>query len=467
MSAQKLNRREFIRLGAVGLAAAGTLLDFQRLDAASRRPNFIIFYTDDQGIGDLDTYFESDIPTPNITALARSGATFTNWYSSSPVCSPSRASLLTGRYPQRTGVSRILRADRNSPGLFEDEVTIAGALRDNGYRTGIFGKWHLGSSPESRPNRQGFDEFYGFLSGCIDYYSHIMYWEQGPGRPPLHDLWHNETEVWENGTYFTDIITRESKRFIRENRERPFFMYVAYSAPHYPLHYPARYDERFAHLDKHRRMQAAMVATVDDSMGEIMGLLDELGLRDDTVIFFQSDNGATIEQRSLLDGSGEFFHGGSNGPYRGWKGGLFEGGIRMPALLSRPGHIPAGVVRDQVGCTTDILPTFLDIAGVSLPADRIIDGKDILPTAVSGAPSPHETLFWKIGDQVAARRERWKVILQGRESFETDPELPEIFLADLETDPQETRNLASEQPQILAEMIALARRIEQNVESRR
>jgi len=468
-SESRLSRRDFLRLSAAGLAAAEPFWgrNGEAFAEAYKKPNFIIFYTDDQGIGDLSAYGAADIPTPNMDALAASGVRFTNWYSASPVCSPSRAALLTGRYPQRTGVSRILSANRNSPGLYADEITIARALKAAGYRTALFGKWHLGTSSESRPNAQGFDEFYGFLGGCIDYYSHIMYWEMGSGLFPVHDLWKNSEEVWENGTYFTDIITRESLRFIRENSSKPFFLYVAYNSPHYPMHAPREYFERFPNLESHRRQQAAMVATVDDSMGRILELIKKQGLVDNTVIFFQSDNGATIEKRCLFDGSGEFYHGGSNEPYRGYKGGLYEGGIHMPAILSWPGLVPKGAVSDRLGCAIDILPTFLNMAQVPVPTDRVIDGRNIMPMILSLGKSPHKLLFWELGEQLALREGKWKLILDGKESFEKNDSLPEVFLADLEADPEEKLNLAGENPEVVKRLTDLCRKMKEDLEKKR
>jgi arylsulfatase A len=460
-----INRRDFIRLGTGALAAGGML--GAPAFAQQKRPNIVIFFTDDQGIGDLSAFESEDFETPNMDRLASRGVRFTNLYSASPVCSPSRASLLTGRYPQRTGVNRILSAGRNSAGLYGDERTIAAILKDHGYATGMFGKWHLGSSTESRPHSQGFDDWYGFLAGCIDYYSHIMYWEMRGGSGPSHDLWKNNEEVWEEGTYFTDIITRESLRFIRQNKERPFLLYVPYNAPHYPMHAPKEYYDRFSQLEPHRRQQAAMVATVDDSMGKIMDELERQGLTDNTVIYFQSDNGATIEKRYLHDGSGENYHGGSNGDYRGWKGGLYEGGIRMPAVLSWPGHIPENSTCDELGHAIDILPTLLGITGIGVPDDRIIDGRDILPMARGEASSPHERVFWKIRDQLAVREGRWKLILNGKESFEKDESLPEVFLADLETDPGEKTNLAETEPELTARLKETLLAWDKDVESRR
>ena len=464
---EKLNRRDFFRLGAGGLAYAGALLKNTDASASGNRPNFIIFYTDDQGFGDLGCFGATDIRTPNMDSLAESGVRFTNWYSSSPVCSPSRASLLTGRYPQRTGVNRILRANRNCPGLYADEITIAKTLKGLGYRTGVFGKWHMGSAPESRPNAQGFDEFYGFLAGCVDYYSHIMYWEMGIGIYPLHDLWKNEQEVWENGTYMTDIITRESVRFIHENQSEPFFLYVAYNSPHYPMHAPREYFERYSHLEPHRRQQAAMIATVDDSMGRIMAALEAAGLTENTVVFFQSDNGATIEKRCLHDGSGQPYHGGSNAPYSGWKGSLFEGGIHMPAILSWPSVIPAGKTCNQLGCAIDILPTFLKIAGAEAPGGRVIDGYDILPMTLGKGNSPHETLYWQIREQLALRRGKWKLILDGRYSFEKQETDPKVFLADLEADPEEKNNLRESHPELTGRLTELCYKMKEDVNSRK
>ena len=395
------------------------------------------------------------------------GLRFSNWYSSSPVCSPSRASLLTGRYPQRTGVSRILRAHRDSPGLYEDEVTIAKALQVEGYRTGCFGKWHLGSSMESRPNQQGFEEFRGFLAGCVDYYSHIMYWEMGAGVYPVHDLWHNNEEIWENGTYMTDIITRESSHFINEHAEEPFFLYVSYSSPHYPMHGPREFWERYSHLESHRQQQAAMVSTVDESIGKIMATLEAKGLIDDTVIYFQSDNGATIEERCLLDDSGELYHGGSNDGYRGWKGGLFEGGIHMPAIISAPGYgVPEGKVCDEVGCAIDILPTFLGLAKVELPQEKPIDGSDIMPMVKEGADTPHEMLFWLIGKQLAVRSGKWKLTLNVKESFEDCPECPDVFLVDLEKDPEEKVNLSDSEPELTKKLTAILKKWNEEVNTK-
>jgi len=420
------------------------------------RPNFLIFYTDDQGYGDMGCYGAADLRTPNMDSLAASGIRFTNWYSNAPVCSASRASLLTGRYPQRAGVPGIFGSGRSAPGMPPEEVTLAEALREAGYRTGLVGKWHLGGAPDVRPNKQGFDDFFGFHSGCIDNYSHIFYWGQGgnKGRVPFHDLWRNDTEVWENGVYFTELVTREAVRFISENRSRSFFLYVAYNLPHYPNHAPARYYERFRHIqDLQRKSQAVTLAAVDDSLGDIMGALKRAGLLERTYVFFQSDNGPSAEKRNLLDDSDQFYHGGSAGPFRGYKGSLFEGGIRMPALMSWPETIRAGQVINKIGVAMDIFPTFARLAAAKLPASRIIDGNDIWPMLAGGARSPHEEepIYWAYGDQRAVRRGKWKLILNPKLNFDDEVD-DKVFLADLEKDPGEKTNLAWTNPDIVKKL---------------
>lgn len=413
-----------------------------------RRPNFVIFYTDDQGYGDLGCFGGSDLKTPNIDRLAEGGARLTNWYSNSPVCSPSRAALLTGRFPRRAGVPHILGASNlkdptpYKEGLPASEITLAESLKALGYRTGVFGKWHLGSSTQSRPTSQGFENFYGFMAGCIDFYSHIFYWGQAGGVFPFHDLWKNETEQWQDGQYMTHIITREAKKFIRENRDTPFLLYVPYNAPHYPMHAPQEYIDRFPKLEWTRRVFAAMVAAVDDSVGEIMEEIRQTGLEEDTMTFYQSDNGSTTEARCFLDGAEGLYNGGSNGGLKGYKASLFEGGIRMPALMNWPGRIPSGQVIDEPGIAMDIFPTFVKLAGGNVPTDRKIDGRDVFPMVASSAPSPHESLYWEYGKQQAVRQGDWKLVLNGKLDFSRqEPE--SVFLTNLENDRNETRNVAS------------------------
>ncbi len=439
------------RRGFLACAAAGTL-SAQRYHP---RPNVVVIISDDQGWGDIGCYgAETDPRTPHLDALAASGVRLTSFYVNAPMCSPTRAAMLTGRHPLRCGVPFVVDSSPGVVGLHGDEVTLAEVLREAGYRTGLIGKWHLGSAPESLPNAQGFDDFYGFRSGCIDYFSHRFYWGLGAGKPSFHDLWRNNEEVDESGEYATHLITREAKRFLRESSGEPFFLTVAYSAPHYPMHAPARYLERFGHVsDPERKMHLAMVAAMDDGIGEIVQTLEERGLRESTLVFFFSDNGATIEDRA---GSG-----GRNTPYRGYKFSFFDGGVRMPAMASWRGILPAGRTRDALCAGYDLFPTLAKLCGGKIPQDRVIDGRDIWPLLMDGARSPHESLYWRRYDQEAVRRGDWKLIRNPILALGEEHRLrgeDEVFLANLAEDPGEKVNLARKRPEIVAELEALARR---------
>ncbi|MFK7695238.1 sulfatase-like hydrolase/transferase [Paenibacillus sp. HJGM_3] len=411
-----------------------------------RKPNCIVIYCDDLGYGDLGCFGSDAIRTPHLDALAADGAQLTSWYSNSPVCSPSRASLLTGQYPMRTGVNHILGGRRGTNGLSPASKTLAQRFKDHGYRTAGFGKWHLGSSPETKPNQRGFDEFFGFMAGCIDYYSHIFYWGL-PNVNPVHDLWHNGKEVWSNGRYMTELITEKTVDYIQTHKEEPFFLYVAYNAPHYPMHAPEKYMERYKHLPWDRQVMAAMISAVDDGVGEIAAALKRADLYEDTVIFFSSDNGPSSESRNFLDGTEDVYYGGSAGIFRGHKASLFDGGIREPAILSYPRRIPKGQVCDEVGIMADITPTILDLAGFPVPSAGEIDGLSVVPMVTAGAPTPHSRLFWEYGDQLAVREGKWKLVLNGKLDFSrSQPDA--VHLSDLEADPGERINLKDIHPEL-------------------
>ncbi|MFQ6096819.1 MAG: sulfatase-like hydrolase/transferase [Armatimonadota bacterium] len=422
------------------------------------RPNFIVFYTDDQGYGDLSCMGATDFRTPNLDSLATTGVRFTDWYSNSPVCSPSRASVLTGRYPVRAGVRSILAGHRQSTGLPQETPTIAKALQALGYRTAMVGKWHLGVAEQCRPHHHGFDEWFGFLAGCIDYYSHIFYWGMAAGINPVHDLWEDNQEVWVNGVYFTELITEQAVAFISDvaldEDDSPFFLYVAYNAPHYPMHAPAEYTSRFPRLPWDRRVMAAMLSAMDDSVGAILAALESYGMREDTFIFFQSDNGPSREARNWLDGTEDPYYGGTTGMLKGHKFSLYEGGIRMPALMAWPARIPPGQVIGEVGAAMDVFPTFLKAAGGD-PAQYDLDGEDVLPMVTEGAPSPHGEIFWEQGDQTAVRRGKWKLVLNGQ-LVEGAPPEDAVHLSDLEQDMGERRNLKDDFPEVTAELKAAA-----------
>lgn len=418
----------------------------------NRKPNVVIIYADDLGYGDLGCFGAADMATPHLDTLAAEGVRFTNWYSNAPVCSPSRASLLTGRYPGRTGVNNILGGRRGTPGLPVDQVTLAGMLKNHGYRTGLFGKWHLGVTPEHGPNAHGFDEFFGFLAGCVDYYSHIYYWGQGGGVNPSHDLWRNGREVWRNGRYLTELITEGATDFIDACGDEPFFLYVPYNAPHYPMHAPQEYLDRFPGLPPDRRIMAAMVAAMDDGVGGIMRALRSAGVYDDTLVFFSSDNGPSSESRNFLDGREDLYYGGTAGKLRGHKGSLFDGGIREPAIMSYPRRIPAAQVCDEVGVMMDVVPTILSLTGCGLSADHGVDGLDLSDVLTAEGKSPHGEVFWEYGKQAAVRDNNWKLVLNGKLDFGRVAG-ESLHLSDMSVDPGEQVNLSGEFPEIVERLL--------------
>src|SRR6266550_2118982 len=405
----------------------------------------------------------TDLKTPHLDALAARGALLTSWYSNSPVCSPSRASLMTGRYPGNAGVRSILTGHRTASGLHTTVPTIALALRELGYRTALFGKWHLGVAEGSRPHDHGFDEWFGFMAGCVDYYSHIHHWTEG--LEGIHDLWEDGREVWRNGQYFTEMVTERAVGYIDRAamRDEPFFLYLPYSAPHYPMHAPARYLDRFPGLPPERRIMAAMLGALDDGVGEVVAALRRAGRFEDTFIFFQSDNGPSRETANWLDGRTDPFYGGGC-TLKGHKFSLYEGGIRSPALACWPARIPEGPSIAEVGIGMDIFPTVVKAAGGD-PGGYEVDGRDVLPMLADRAPSPHDALFWEMGRQTAVRKGPWKLVLHGQ-LVEGAPPEDEVFLADLASDPAERTNLRQSHPEITRELREAATTWRQGIEER-
>jgi arylsulfatase A-like enzyme len=431
------------------------------------KPNFIIFLTDDQGYGDLSCMGATDFSTPNLDQMAESGVRFTDWYSNSPVCSPSRASLLTGRYPGNAGVRSILEGHRTATGLPTEVPTIASALKDVGYYTAMSGKWHLGLAEGSRPQDHGFTDWFGFLAGCIDYYSHIYYWEMNmDGKAQYHDLWENDEGIRRNGEYFTELITEYAIKYIRRSIEldKPFFLYIPYNAPHYPMHAPEKYLERFPNLKWDRQIMAAMLSAMDDSVGKIIDELKKHDLFDNTITFFQSDNGPSRESRNWLDGNIDPYYGGLTGKLKGHKFSLFEGGIRSPAIINWPKNIPSGQVLNEPGSAMDIFPTFLTAAGVDLN-EYESDGKNILPMVIDGEESPHDSIFWEMNEQTAVRKGKWKLVLDGY-LIEGVPSEDNIHLSDLENDMAESKNLKEKYPQITKELKKIAENWREGIENR-
>jgi arylsulfatase A len=431
-------------LVVAGLAATSTRAV---VAASARKPNVIVILTDDQGSADAGCYGAVDLKTPAIDALARRGVRFTQFYAAAPVCSPSRAGLLTGRYPLRAGVPNNVSSTRGDAGMPASEATIAEMLRRAGYATAHVGKWHLGFTPETMPVNQGFDHSFGHMGGCIDNYSHFFYW-QGPNR---HDLWRDGVEVQRPGRFFPDLMLEEATRFIAANRDRQFFLYFAMNLPHYPYQGdPERLDE-YSGLAYPRNLYAAFVATLDQRIGRLTAKVDELGLTKDTIVIFQSDNGHSTEERA-------HFGGGSAGPYRGAKFSLFEGGMRVPAVVSWPGHIPAGAVRNQLAHACDWLPTIAEFCGAT-PPNPDIDGASLAPVIASAAaPSPHRVVHWQVGRgptaEWAVRRGDWKLIGNVQDPGAKTPLTRDdaLFLSDLSGDVSENRNHARERPDVVREL---------------
>lgn len=405
---------------------------------SSEKPNVIIIFTDDQGSVDLNCYGAKDLITPHMDSIARRGIRFTQFYASAPVCSPSRAGMLTGRFPARAGVPGNVSSHHGKSGMPTEQITIAEMMQQAGYQTAHIGKWHLGYTPETMPNGQGFETSFGHMGGCIDNYSHFFYWN-GPNR---HDLWQNGKEVWRDGAFFPDLMVEQCQDYIRKAGDKPFFLYWAINVPHYPLQGKEKWRKTYAHLSSPRDKYAAFVSTMDDCIGEVLATLDACQLREKTIIIFQSDHGHSHEERT-------FGGGGSAGPYRGAKFSLFEGGIRVPAMISWPGTIAEGEVRDQLATGCDWLPTISALTGAPLPAHHL-DGKNLKAVIESStAKSPHENFYWQIGKSWAIREGDWKLLGNPRDTSQQTPlgKENQIFLVDLSKDIGEKKNLATQFPE--------------------
>jgi arylsulfatase A-like enzyme len=435
-------RRDFLKvLGftAGSLIITGSVFGKRR---TLRKPNVILIFTDDQGTIDVNCYGSKDLYTSNLDRLAKEGTRFTQFYVGAPVCSPSRAALMTGRYPQRAGVPGNVSSQPGHTGMPSEQITIAEMMKSADYSTGHVGKWHLGYTPETMPNGQGYDSSFGHMGGCIDNYSHFFYWS-GPNR---HDLWRNGREVWNDGEFFGDLMVDECKNFIDENKEKPFFLYWAINMPHYPLQGKEKWRKKYQHLDAPRRMYAAFISTMDEMVGKVIDHLDESGLREDTLIIYLSDHGHSVEQRT-------FSGGGSSGDFRGHKFTLWEGGIRVPCIVSWPGRIPQNAVRNQTAISIDWMPTIAQYCGIK-PPEHKIDGKSIVSIIESpNAPSPHKVLHWQTsrGKHWAVREGNWKLVHNGPATDYKGRKLPkaEDFLSNIAQDATETKNIAGSNPDMV------------------
>ncbi|MEK7407528.1 MAG: sulfatase-like hydrolase/transferase [Acidobacteriota bacterium] len=403
-------------------ALAGAQIAVRGTRPRPSKPNIVILLADDLGHGDVGFTGCPDIRTPHLDQLAAEGVRFTHAYANGPVCSPTRAALLTGQYQQRNGVGDVLYADQRDRGLPLKALLIPEALKQHGYATGLFGKWHLGYPKEFFPTRQGFDEFIGFVAGNIDYFAHT-------DRLGQRDLWKRE-EALRDRRYMTRLIADESIAFIDRRRDQPFFLYVPFSAPHAPFQGPE--DKKAA---GNRAMYRKMVEYLDFSIGRILEHLKKRELEENTVVFFMSDNGG-------VPGVGR------NAPFRGFKGSLWEGGIRTPFLARWKGEFPAGVSRPEVIAGMDLFSTCLAAAQAPLPLDRAIDGVSFLHVCRGEDTLPPRMLCfnYQAPNQPAQRamvRRGWKYLLDNK---------GQEYLFHLDKDEGETENLAAKEPERLAEM---------------
>ncbi|MBT5817933.1 MAG: sulfatase [Proteobacteria bacterium] len=415
--------------------------------AETTRPNVLLIFVDDLGYCDTELYGCDTVPTPNINRLADEGVLFTDGYVSSPVCSPSRAGLLTGRHQQRFGHEFLpsTAADSTS-GLPVGEVTLADAMRDAGYVTGMVGKWHLGVQKQFHPTNRGFDEFFGMTTWGADYVDPTrddVKAIRRPGRPvpvPTGN-WERDIDTVQRGTtpvaeddYLTEAFTQEAIAFINKHKARPFFLYLPHLAVHGPLQVTQKYYDRFPHIkDESSRIYAAMTSALDDGIGEVLDALEQNGLDDNTLVIFTSDNGA---------GAADYC---SNEPLRLGKQTMFEGGVRVPFAIKWPGKIPKGTTYEHPISTLDIFPTVLAAAGASPATDIALDGVDLMPyLSGSNSEKPHDKLFWRAGNIWATREGDWKLIYAADRHW----------LYDLSADIGEKTNLADKRPDRVKEMTA-------------
>ncbi len=410
-------------------------------NARSPRPNFIIIYCDDLGYADIGTFGSTQHRTPHIDRMAREGMRLTGFYATCGVCTPSRASLMTGCYPKRVGLHESAQGQwvlfpGNRRGLSSQEITLAELLREQGYATAIVGKWHLGDQPEFLPTRHGFDSYFG-----IPFSNDMGKMDRPINMYPPTPLLKNEqvVELEPDQRYITRRYTDEALRFIEENRDRPFFLYLPHSMPHWPQYA----SENFAGRSANGPWGDA-VEEIDWSTGQILDKLRQHGLDENTLVIFTSDNGGAVH------------HGASNGNLRGGKGTTWEGGHRVCCVARWPGHIPAGSQSDEVAVSFDLYPTFARLAGAKLPDDRVIDGRDIGQLLIDNQPSPHEAYYYYFqGNLNAVRAGKWKLFVKRRPNRNQPAELPAPELYDLSRDIGETTNVAADFPDVVNRLQSL------------
>ncbi len=408
-------------------------------EGPARMPNFVIIMADDLGYGDIGC-FSGWIKTPHLDRLAAEGMKLTDFHSSGAVCSPTRAGLMTGRYQQRAGIPGVVFANPKSPvhehGLQNQEITFAELLREAGYATGIFGKWHLGYYPKYNPTKHGFDRFNGYVSGNIDFFSHV-------DQAGHFDWWQQDEKKDEPG-YVTHLITKHAVEFIEENKDRPFCLYLPHEAPHYPYQgpqdkalrkvgKPRTKDELKMPKQQRKKAYREMVKEMDKSVGRVLATLKKHGLETNTLVLFFSDNGATPL--------------GSNGELRGHKGTLWEGGHRVPAIAWWPGHVPAHSTNNSLAISLDVMPTLLSLAKVSVPKGHRLDGRDLSPVLLENKTITDRKLFWQHGNSLAMRNGPWVLIRNARQT-------KGLTLFNLDEDLVQQNNLAAKHPERVQRMEA-------------
>ncbi|WP_372650306.1 sulfatase [Draconibacterium sp.] len=400
-----------------------------------QRPNIILIVADDLGYADLSCYGSKTINTPNLDKLAAEGIRFTDFHSNGPVCSPTRAALLTGKYQQRVGIDGVVTAkhDRHK-GLAPNEKTFAETFKEAGYVTGMFGKWHVGYETKFNPINQGFDEYIGFVSGNVDYHSHV-------DQEGYEDWWTGDKLVKEEG-YSTDLITRHSVDFIKRHKEEPFLLYIPHEAPHGPFQgrnsKPQRKVREQEGADfiinppeeNRAEIYKEMVEVMDEGIGVVLNTLKELNLDKNTFVFFCSDNGGTSRC-------------GDNGKLRGYKASLWEGGHRVTAIAWYPGVIAPNQINDETLLTMDLYPTLAEMIGAEIPQN--IDGVSIKNHLLKGEDMPKRDLFWGYAGRAAMRRGDWKLMLSKPDA--------EPMLYNLKSDLEETNNVANENRELVKEML--------------
>lgn len=412
------------------------------INAQNTTPNVVLIMVDDMGYADFGCYGSTVNKTPNIDRLAKNGIKFTDFHTNGAVSSPTRASLMTGRYQQYYGVEGVITAaNHRKCGLDPDAITIAKLLKSNNYETVIYGKWHLGYAVKHNPIYLGFDEFVGYVSGNIDYFSHI-------DQEGYEDWWHQNKLYPEEG-YTTYLITDYAERYLKKEHYKPFFLYLPFEACHGPWqgptdkpvrgitngkyeNYPGRKDTKTAYTE--------MVETLDECMGRIITTLEETGLDKNTLVLFFSDNGGANLS--------------NNAPWSGHKGSVLEGGHRVSSIAYWPGKIKAGSVCDETIITMDVLPTLCEVT--STPMNGIFDGYSFWPTILSGKKMPERTLFWRTGNATCARHGKWKLMMNRKTG--------ECILIDLSTDVKEENNLMDQYPGKAKSLLNAIKKWEKNFE---